>query len=157
MTINENLTDAAIAATVAAYDETSRLGTLHCDLIALKSQQANGNTRTWVAEATAKHGMVTDERIEEVGAERRTASAALKVAATEAYRVALGEGLAFTIVDHSDRLKTRPFEVAWSSRLVGATFVTAHGSHLHLARYATRAAAERVITETTAAELARLG
>lgn len=151
-----NLTDAAIAATVAAYDEMRRLGTLYCVLSNLKAQQANGNQRSWVAELTAEHGIVTDERLDEVRAERDAASAAEKATATEAYRIALSEGLAFVIVDHSDRLKTRPFEVAWSSRLVGATHVTAHGSHLHLARYATREAAEQVIAATTAAELARL-
>lgn len=153
---NSNLTDSAIAATVAAHDEAGRLGTLYCELVNLKAQQAAGNKRAWVAELTTEHGAITDERLDAVRVERIAANSAATAAATEAYRIALSEGLAFAVVDHSDRLKTRPFEVAWSSRLVGATHVTAHGSHLHLARYATRAAAERVITETTAAELARL-
>lgn len=151
-----NSTDAAIAATVAAHAEAGRLGTLYAELSNLKTQQANGNKRPWVAEATAVHGTVTNALLGQIQAERLAANSAFQAAATEAYRVALSEGLAFTVADHSDRLKTRPFEVAWSSRLVGATFVTAHGSHLHLARYATREAAERVIAETTAAELARL-
>lgn len=139
----------------------SELGSLDCTLANLITQIAAGNTRPWIAESVAElaaRGISpTEADHAEVNAERRAVNAELRELGQQVYAALLAEDLAFTIVDHSDRLDTRPFEVTLSALLMGAgTWVSSHGTSLRLARYATRAAAEKTIVKTTAAELARL-
>lgn len=92
--------------------------------------------------------------------ERLAALKAREAVQLEVYAALLEQGRAYEIRDHSDRLKTKPWEVAVNPSTLGVIggeqFVRDSGSSLRLARFKTREAAEKALSDLNGRELERL-
>lgn len=156
MTMSNHRTATATARDAA--DLSSAVAAYSCHVHALVGQYQDGNRRPWIVAAVETLGHEpTDADVDRVEDRRREFRAYERATAATAYRALVESGQAFQVIDHSDRLASRPFEITLAEPLSTATpSVTAHGSSLRLARYGSRGAAERALAKLTAKERERL-
>jgi hypothetical protein len=129
-----------------------------CEIVNLVHQVRDGNRRPWVLEAVRELGHTpTDADIEAAKIDRRNKMELVRELGARLYRALLETGQAYTVVDHSDRLASRPFEIKPANlAYVSASFLTTHGSYVRLARYKTREAAEANAAKIMRQELERI-
>jgi hypothetical protein len=101
-----------------------------------------------------------DRDQEEFRVARMAAQDAFKVEQGRVYRELLSKREAFTVVDHSERLASKPWEVTARRDTVGVlggdAFFSANGANLRLSRFKTREAAQKAVDQLHDRELARM-